>query len=125
MASAIRQLALLLEKPEQAAALSPATARSLLPELLSLQTMVLARALAVTFGPDAGDSLLTVAQAAPRLGVSPDWLYRRADRLPFTRRLGRQLRFSSLGLDEYLAAPAEPRARAERGRTARLTRLSD
>ena len=105
MTPAIRQLAILLEKPEQAAALSPATARALLPHLLSLQTAVLARALALTSGPDAGDSLLTVAQAAPRLGVSPDWLYRRADRLPFTRRLGRQLRFSSLGLDAYLASP--------------------
>jgi excisionase family DNA binding protein len=105
MTSSVRQLAILLEKPEQAAALSPANARALLPHLLSLQTVVLARALAVTSGPDAGDSLLTVAQAAPRLGVSPDWLYRRAGRLPFTRRLGRQLRFSSAGLDEYLAAP--------------------
>jgi len=105
MPSAVRQLAILLENPTQASALSPAEARVLLPHLLSLQTEVLARALAAPSGPEAGDTLLTVKKAAERLGVSPDWLYRRADRLPFTRRLGRQLRFSSRGLAEYLAAP--------------------
>jgi predicted DNA-binding transcriptional regulator AlpA len=52
-------------------------------------------------GP-AGDRLLDVEEAARQLGVSADWLYRKAARLPFTIRLGRSLRFSSLGLERYI-----------------------
>ena len=49
----------------------------------------------------AEDRLLTVEEAAGKLGVSPDWLYRR--RLPFTVRLGpRQLRFSAQGIERYI-----------------------
>ena len=36
--------------------------------------------------------------------MSADWLYRNADRLPFTRRTGcRALRFSERSLKRYLA----------------------
>ena len=50
------------------------------------------------------DTLLTVAQVAPILEVTPKWLYRHADRLPFTRRLSRKaLRFSDTGLKKWLA----------------------
>lgn len=48
------------------------------------------------------DRLFNVDEAASRLGVSPDWLYRRAATLPFTVRLGRALRFSPEGLDRYI-----------------------
>ena len=44
------------------------------------------------------ERLLDVAEAADRLGVSRDWLYRRAGRLPFTVRLGRAVRVSDAGL---------------------------
>jgi predicted DNA-binding transcriptional regulator AlpA len=45
-----------------------------------------------------------VKQAAPVLGMSEDWLYRNAGRLPFTRRTGRRtLRFSERSLTRYLA----------------------
>ncbi len=66
--------------------------------------------------------LLSVREAAERLAVEPQWLYRHADELPFTRRVGTgarpALRFLDLGLDEYLrgraeaetASPALPRA---------------
>lgn len=101
--SAIRQLATLLESPEHATALSPDEARALLPHVLALQTALLARALASPNGHDHGDTLLTVEQAAERLNVSADWLYRRAARLPFTRRLGRPVRFSARGIAEYLS----------------------
>ena len=48
----------------------------------------------------AEDTLLKPAEAAQRLGMSRDFLYRNADKLPFTRRLGpRRLRFSSLGIE--------------------------
>jgi hypothetical protein len=42
------------------------------------------------------------AVAAVRLGVSPDYLYRNHRRLPFTRRMGRSLRFSSAGIEQYI-----------------------
>lgn len=49
------------------------------------------------------DPLLDVKAAAEMLGVNIRWLYRRADRLPFTRRLGpRTLRFSERGLRRWL-----------------------
>jgi len=50
------------------------------------------------------DRLLTAEEAAKVLSVSPDWLYRNAKRLPFTRKLGpKMLRFSSQGIQKYLA----------------------
>jgi excisionase family DNA binding protein len=50
------------------------------------------------------DRLLTVEEAAVLLGVTPRWLYRNADSLPFTRRLGaRTLRFSEKGIQRYIA----------------------
>jgi predicted DNA-binding transcriptional regulator AlpA len=49
------------------------------------------------------DHLLTVQAAAAKLGVSEDWLYRRAAKLPFTVRLGpHRLRFSARGMDRYI-----------------------
>ena len=51
-----------------------------------------------------GDSLLDAEEAAITLAVSPDWLYRNAKRLPFTRKLGpKMLRFSYQGIQKYLA----------------------
>lgn len=49
-----------------------------------------------------GDRLLTVAEAAARLGVSKDYLYRHAKKLPFARRMGRKLLFSSEGINQYI-----------------------
>jgi excisionase family DNA binding protein len=51
---------------------------------------------------DEGDHLLTVDEAAARLKCSSDWLYRRAKRLPFTVRVGRNLRFSERGIEEAI-----------------------
>lgn len=61
------------------------------------------------------DHLLTVQEAATKLGVSEDWLYRRAGKLPFTVRLGpHRLRFSAQGMDRYI--------RHHQGRSNNLTR---
>jgi excisionase family DNA binding protein len=49
------------------------------------------------------DENLSVEEAARRLGVSPDYLYRNHGRLPFTRRIGRRLLFSSRGLESWNA----------------------
>ena len=48
------------------------------------------------------DRLLTSDEAAELLGVSRRWVYRKADELPFTRRLsGGTLRFSERGLERW------------------------
>jgi hypothetical protein len=48
--------------------------------------------------------LLTVAEAAELLRVSPRWLYRQAKNLPFARKLSRKvLRFSRSGIIRWLA----------------------
>jgi hypothetical protein len=48
------------------------------------------------------DELLSVEQAAARLHVSLNYLYRNHGKFSFTRREGRKLLFSSVGLDSYL-----------------------
>jgi len=49
------------------------------------------------------DRLLTVNEASKKLGVTKDYLYRHADKFPFTVRLGtRQLRFSLHGMERYI-----------------------
>ena len=50
------------------------------------------------------DRLMNVKEAGEKLGVKPDWLYRRHRRLSFTVRQGRMIRFSELGIDEYIRA---------------------
>jgi excisionase family DNA binding protein len=52
--------------------------------------------------PQAHDELLNVQTAAERLGVSQDYLYRHAQEYPFTRRQGRKLLFSALGIDKHI-----------------------
>ena len=55
-------------------------------------------------GHQDGDRLLDAEEAAKILSVSPDWLYRHANRLPFTRKLApKMLRFSYQGIQKYLA----------------------
>ena len=48
------------------------------------------------------DRLLDADEAAERLRVSKDWLYRRVARLPFVVRFGRTVRFSSHGIERYI-----------------------
>lgn len=58
--------------------------------------------------PDAGD-LLPASEAARRLGVSKDWLYRRTRELPFARKLSRKVvRYSAAGLSAYLEKRDRP-----------------
>ena len=49
------------------------------------------------------EALLDVRDAAARLNLSVDWLYKHAKELPFTRRLGRAVRFDPGGLARWLA----------------------
>ena len=50
-------------------------------------------------GPDEN---LSIKEAARRLGVSVDWLYRNAARLPFTVRICRRVLFSARGLEKWV-----------------------
>lgn len=48
------------------------------------------------------DQLLTISEAASRLNVSRDYLYRHGKELAFTRRMGRKLLFSNSGIEKYI-----------------------
>jgi excisionase family DNA binding protein len=98
----LSSLADLVEHPERAHDLPPHVARDLLPRIVGLQVALLARALLNGHAATSEDRLLTVDEAAARLGQSKDWLYRHATKLPFTRRVGRQVRFSSQSLESYI-----------------------
>lgn len=103
-------LPVLLADPDRLADLPAEQATAALIELAAIQTALAARLhsnpprSAPTGGKQPEDRLLTPAQAAERLGVTLRWLYRRADKLPFARRLSRKmLRFSEAGLRQYMA----------------------
>jgi hypothetical protein len=50
------------------------------------------------------ERLISVAEAAARLGVKPQWIYEHQKRLPFVRRVGdRALRASEPALERYIA----------------------
>lgn len=91
--------------PGRAADLPLGDAEALIATCLVAQCALFARLLAARSNgrpPDPEDRLLTVEEAAARLGCSPDYLYRRSKHLPFAVRLGRGLRFSSSGIDTYI-----------------------
>jgi excisionase family DNA binding protein len=78
-----------------------------LPRFLGALRECEATALARLTSPvpvDTTDELLTIEQAAQRLNVSTNYLYRHHARFGFSRRIGRALRFSAAGLQKYIAA---------------------
>jgi predicted DNA-binding transcriptional regulator AlpA len=44
---------------------------------------------------------LDITEAAKRLGMSRDWLYRHASELPFALRIGRRVVFDSVALERW------------------------
>ncbi len=76
---------------------------ALIGELESLKAQAWARLTAQPREAQQRDELLDVERAALRLSVSKDYLYRQAKSLPFTKRMGRKLLFSSNGIDQYLS----------------------
>jgi excisionase family DNA binding protein len=97
-------LAALVEDPGRVANVPSSRIPALLSQLSALQSAMAARLMSADREETAPaeDTLLTVDQAAERLGVSKDWLFRRSRSLPFVVRLGRHLRFSSRGIERYL-----------------------
>lgn len=110
----------LAHDPARARVLPPEVARDLLLQLAPLQEALRLQALqppaSANGQPEVkgngGDRLLTVKRAAEKLGCSTDYLYRNKDRLLFTVRQGRRVRFSEQGIERYI--------RQRMGREARL-----
>ena len=97
-------LAVLLADPARVSDVPVEALPALVLQLAALQAAVAARLVADLRRDDGPDRLLTVRQAAPVLGMSEDWLYRHAHRLPFACRTGRRsVRFSERGLKRYVA----------------------
>src|SRR5439155_5214872 len=108
-------LAALVADPALIATVAPSRIAALLSQLSALQSAMAARLISADRDETVAseDTLLTVDQAAERLGVSKDWLFRRSRTRPFVVRLGRHLRFSNRGIDRYL--------RTRTGRERRIT----
>jgi hypothetical protein len=75
----------------------------LLGELEVVRATAVMRLSSPASAPQSHDELLSIEPAAERLGVSRDYLYHNHDKFTFTRRMGRKLLFSSLGIDAYIA----------------------
>lgn len=76
----------------------------LIGRLVSVEERVRLRLRHGLRGADAdasSDENLSAVDAARRLGVSPDWLYRNVRRLPFALKIGRRVVFSSNGLERW------------------------
>ena len=82
--------------------LSPAELPRLLGDLEEIKATALARLTAPAPPVQSPDALLDVDEAAARLGMSRSYLYRHASRFPFVRHVGRSLRFSANGIENYL-----------------------
>jgi predicted DNA-binding transcriptional regulator AlpA len=89
---------------DQARQLPPEELPRLLGDLREVEAVCIMRLASPTV--ETKDELLEVPEAAHRLGVSPDYLYHHHTKFPFTRRIGRKLLFSSLGLESYLKKTA-------------------
>lgn len=74
---------------------------SLIGQLETAKATAWARLTSPVSSPER-DALLGVCEAARRLGVSEDYLYRHAQDYPFTRRQGRKLLFSAMGIDKHI-----------------------
>jgi hypothetical protein len=74
---------------------------ALLGQIEEIRVTALARLTAPGPAPQS-DELLDVDEAARKLGMSKDYLYRNHAALPFTRRMGKRLLFSSVGIEKYI-----------------------
>jgi excisionase family DNA binding protein len=74
----------------------------LLGDLAEISATASAR-LSISVTETQEDELLDVDETARRMGVSKDYLYRHQGKFRFTRRIGRKLLFSSVGLGKFLA----------------------
>ncbi len=96
----------LLKDPDKVASVPQEEIPAMRGELAMLDTLLLARLLREGDGGTdkrtQKDRLLKVDEAAKRLGASKDYIYRHAAKLPFTVRIGRQIRSSEAGIDKFI-----------------------
>ncbi|OGH58419.1 MAG: hypothetical protein A3G34_08080 [Candidatus Lindowbacteria bacterium RIFCSPLOWO2_12_FULL_62_27] len=105
----MRELADLIEHPEEVSAISQREAQEMLIKISRLQTALLIRAVVPAVEncsdeklPDR-DRLLTPEETGKRLGRSVRWIYRNAKNLPFAVKLSRKcLRFSEARLTKWI-----------------------
>jgi predicted DNA-binding transcriptional regulator AlpA len=98
-------LAEIVADPARIGTVAPEAIAGLRGELAALDTLLLVRLLSPNGSVEHSaqpDRRLNVEDAATKLGVSKDYLYRHAESLPFTVRIGRGLGFSEAGIERYL-----------------------
>ncbi len=74
----------------------------LMGELEEIRCTAMARLATPAPAQSQADELLSAVEAARRLGISQDYLYRHHRGFPFSRRVGRRLLFSALGIEKYI-----------------------
>ena len=95
--------------PTELRSLVEATPTQELPQLIgeleaakaAAWSRLTARAVDAPDLPHAEARNLDITEAAKRLGMSRDWLYRHASELPFALRIGRRVVFDSLALERW------------------------
>lgn len=97
---------------------------ALLGELEQVRYTAIARLMGqASPSPREHDHLVAVEEAASRLGISTDYLYRHADEYPFTRRIGGRLLFSNAGLDLFIGADSGVDSRNKRNKRTPASRF--
>lgn len=94
-----------------ACTLSKEALPSFLGELETIRATAWARLTTPIRAEHVPDELLDVREAARRLGTTKDFLYHNHKLFPFTKRIGRQLRFSAHGLEAYIRRDTTVRQR--------------
>ena len=96
----------ILADPMKAGELPPTAIVPMLSQLAAIQSVLAASLIKSTESANAahtkGDKLLDVKEAADKLSVTEDWLYRKGSKLPFVVRIGRNIRFSEQGIERYI-----------------------
>jgi predicted DNA-binding transcriptional regulator AlpA len=105
---AVRMMADLIRDPVRVEEIRQEDVAATLTVMAALEAALAARLMVekpkAVDAPEREDRLLTTDEAAALLRVTPQWLYRRTDRLPFARRLSRKaLRFSEAGIRRWMA----------------------
>lgn len=96
---------------------------ALLGELEQVRYTAIARLSGQTCpSPRESDRLISVGEAADRLGISTDYLYRHADEYPFTQRIGSRLLFSIAGIERFIQSRTGSESRSKRNKGPTISR---
>jgi hypothetical protein len=116
-------------EPLRARGLSPDKIATLLVQCGAAQAGLLAALVSSNRSPEKqsqGTKLLTINEAAAKLAVQPEWLYRRGKRLGLAVKLGDgTLRFSNTALERYIHENTAGIAIRRRARTTVATSCND